>query len=73
LLRFAPTVRLHFEPVSSFSYFDGAADWANDVKKFVFDRTRINEVVGFIADCEGSEPEGERASTIGGAKNGSPQ
>src|SRR6188508_1420742 len=32
------------------------------LKKFGFDRTRINEVVGVFADCEGSEPEGERAS-----------
>ena len=31
------------------------------MNKFGFDRTRINEVVGVLADCEGSEPEGERA------------
>ena len=32
------------------------------MNKFGLDRTRINEVVGLLADCEGSEPEGERAS-----------
>ena len=43
------------------------------VKKFGLDRTRINEVVGPFADCEGSEPEGERALQISGAKIESPQ
>ena len=43
------------------------------VKKFGLDRTRINEVVGPFADCEGSEPEGERASQSAVQKNGSPQ
>ncbi len=45
----------------------------HSVKKFGFDRTRINEVVGLIADCGGSEPEGERASQSAAQKNGSPQ
>jgi hypothetical protein len=31
------------------------------VKKIGLNRTGINEVVGDFADCEGSEPEGERA------------
>ena len=29
------------------------------MKKFGFDRTGINEVVGVFADCEVCEPEGE--------------
>jgi hypothetical protein len=40
----------------------GNRRWPTHMKKFVFDRTRINEVVGIFADCEGSEPEGERTS-----------
>ena len=39
------------------------------LKKFGFDRTRINEVVGIFADCEGSEPEGERASQSAAQKS----
>jgi hypothetical protein len=39
------------------------------LKKFGFDRTRINEVVGIFADCEGSEPEGERASQSAAEKS----
>jgi hypothetical protein len=31
------------------------------LKKIELNLTRINEVVGIFADCEGSEPEGERA------------
>ena len=34
-------------------------DDGRHLKKFGFDRTGINEVVGVFADCEGSEPEGE--------------
>ena len=34
-------------------------DDSRHLKKFGFDRTGINEVVGVFADCEGSEPEGE--------------
>ena len=44
-----------------------------ELKKFGLDRTRINEVVGIIADCEGSEPRGRASLTIGGGKIGSPQ
>jgi hypothetical protein len=39
------------------------------VEKFRLDRTRINEVVGHFADCEVSEPEGERASQSAARKS----
>ena len=49
-------------PRRSWALRGDAAGERDQLKKFGLDRTRINEVVGLIADCEGSEPEGERAS-----------
>jgi len=39
----------------------GATMCPSYLKKIGLNLTRINEVVGIFADCEGSEPEGERA------------
>ena len=41
------------------------------LKKFGFDRTRVNEVVGILADSEVCEPEGEHTS-LSAAKIGKP-
>ena len=43
------------EAIADRGYFSG------ELKKIGLNRTGINEVVGVFADCEGSEPEGERA------------